>query len=40
MMSVQVEEMYRRMVFNLVCDNKDDHAKNFSSTTAIREKIS
>lgn len=27
---VQVEEMYRRMVFNLVCDNKDDHAKNFS----------
>ena len=30
MMSVQVEEMYRRMVFNLVCDNKDDHAKNFS----------
>ena len=30
MISVQVEEMYRRMVFNLVCDNKDDHAKNFS----------
>lgn len=28
--SLQVEEMYRRMVFNLVCDNKDDHAKNFS----------
>ena len=27
---VQVEEMYRRMVFNLICDNKDDHAKNFS----------
>ena len=27
---LQVEEMYRRMVFNLVCDNKDDHAKNFS----------
>lgn len=27
---VQVEEMYRRMVFNLVSDNKDDHAKNFS----------
>ena len=26
----QVEEMYRRMVFNRVCDNKDDHAKNFS----------
>ena len=27
---LQVEEMYRRMVFNLVCNNKDDHAKNFS----------
>ena len=27
---VQVEEMFRRMVFNLVADNKDDHAKNFS----------
>lgn len=26
----QVEEMYRRLVFNLVCDNKDDHTKNFS----------
>lgn len=26
----QVEQMYRRMVFNLVCDNKDDHAKNFN----------
>ena len=26
----QVEEIYRRMVFNLICDNKDDHAKNFS----------
>lgn len=26
----QVEEMYRRMVFNLVCGNKDDHTKNFS----------
>ena len=26
----QGEEMYRRMVFNLVCDNKDDHAKNFA----------
>ena len=22
--------MFRRMVFNIVCDNKDDHAKNFS----------
>lgn len=27
---VQVEEMFRRMVVNLVAINKDDHAKNFS----------
>ena len=26
----QVEEMFRRMVVNLVVDNKDDHAKNYS----------
>jgi len=26
----QVEEMYRRMVFNYLTDNKDDHCKNFS----------
>ena len=26
----QVEEMFRRMVFNVFTDNKDDHAKNFS----------
>lgn len=26
----QVEEMYRRMIFNILCSNKDDHAKNFS----------
>lgn len=26
----QVEQMFRRMVFNVVCDNKDDHSKNFS----------
>ena len=26
----QVEEMFRRMVMNLVAMNKDDHAKNFS----------
>lgn len=25
----QVEEMFRRMVFNVLTDNKDDHAKNF-----------
>ena len=28
--SGQVEEMFRRMVFNILTDNKDDHAKNFS----------
>ncbi len=26
----QVEEMFRRMVFNVLTENKDDHAKNFS----------
>jgi len=26
----QVEEIFRRMVFNVIGDNKDDHAKNFS----------
>ena len=26
----QVEQMFRRMVFNIVCANKDDHAKNFA----------
>lgn len=26
----QVEQMFRRMVFNVICQNKDDHAKNFS----------
>jgi serine/threonine-protein kinase HipA len=28
--SKDVEEMYRRMVFNYAIDNKDDHCKNFS----------
>lgn len=28
--SEDVEEMYRRMVFNYITDNKDDHCKNFS----------
>ena len=28
--SLQVDEMFRRMVFNVLTDNKDDHAKNFS----------
>ncbi|MBQ6911310.1 MAG: type II toxin-antitoxin system HipA family toxin [Bacteroidales bacterium] len=27
---IQVEEMFRRMVMNLVAVNRDDHAKNFS----------
>jgi len=27
---LQVEQMFRRMVFNVISDNKDDHAKNFS----------
>jgi len=29
---LQVEQMFRRMVFNVICENKDDHAKNFSFT--------
>lgn len=28
--SKQVDEMFRRMVFNVLTENKDDHAKNFS----------
>lgn len=28
----EVEEMFRRMVFNYLMDNKDDHCKNFSFT--------
>ena len=27
---LQVEEMFRRMAFNVLIDNKDDHAKNFA----------
>lgn len=27
---LQVEEMFRRMAFNVLAENKDDHAKNFS----------
>lgn len=27
---LQVEEMFRRMAFNVLTDNKDDHAKNFA----------
>ena len=26
----QVEQMYRRMVYNVLIENKDDHAKNFT----------
>ncbi len=26
----EIEEMYRRMIFNYLTDNKDDHCKNFS----------
>lgn len=26
----QVDEMFRRMVFNVITENRDDHAKNFS----------
>ena len=29
-MGADVLEMYRRMVFNVLIDNQDDHAKNFS----------
>ena len=28
--SQQVDEMFQRMVFNVLTDNKDDHVKNFS----------
>ena len=28
--AIEVEEMFRRMVFNYLTDNKDDHCKNFS----------
>lgn len=28
--SEEVEQMFRLMVFNVLCDNKDDHVKNFS----------
>lgn len=28
--TADVEKMYRRMVFNYMTDNKDDHCKNFS----------
>lgn len=27
---IAVEQMYRRMIFNILTSNKDDHAKNFS----------
>lgn len=33
----EVEEMYRRMVFNYLTDNKDDHCKNFSFLVSINQ---
>lgn len=36
--SADVEEMYRRMVFNYLTDNKDDHCKNFSYTVQKDER--
>ena len=33
-----VEEMYRRMIFNYLTDNKDDHCKNFSFYVIRDEK--
>lgn len=35
--AVEVEEMFRRMVFNYLTDNKDDHCKNFSFLVAKDE---
>ena len=32
-----VEEMYRRMIFNYLTDNKDDHCKNFSFIVIRRD---
>jgi serine/threonine-protein kinase HipA len=34
-----VEEMYRRMVFNVLIDNQDDHAKNFSFLYDEQNKV-
>ncbi len=34
-----VEQMYRRMIFNYLTDNKDDHCKNFSFYV-VRDKDS
>ena len=35
--AIDVEEMYRRMVFNYLTDNKDDHCKNFSFLVTRRD---
>lgn len=35
---LDVEEMYRRMVFNYLTGNKDDHCKNFSFITVKSEE--
>lgn len=33
-----VEEMYRRMIFNYLTENKDDHCKNFSFSVSCENK--
>mgnify|MGYP002679495834 FL=1 len=33
-----VEQMYRRMVFNYLAENKDDHCKNFSFIVTMGEE--
>ena len=35
---IDVEEMYRRMLFNFLTDNKDDHCKNFSFIVLRNER--
>ena len=35
----EVAEMYRRMVFNVLIDNQDDHAKNFSFLFDAANKV-
>ena len=35
----EVMEMYRRMVFNVLIDNQDDHAKNFSFLFDATNKV-
>ena len=35
--SQQVDEMFQRMVFNVLTDNKDDHVKKFSVLFVVKE---